>query len=54
MMRSRCTTLKAKQLFAIAADAPTSEDALYACAGMYPSIVKKFGDGILRAVRTAG
>ena len=40
-----------KQLFAIADDAPESEDALTACAGMYPSIVKKFGDGILRAVR---
>ena len=43
-----------KQLFAIAADAPQSEDALYACAGMYPSIVKKFGEGILRAIRVAG
>jgi superfamily II DNA helicase RecQ len=43
-----------KQLFAIADDAPRSEDALYACAGMFPSIVKKFGEGILRAIRAAG
>jgi DNA topoisomerase III len=43
-----------KQLFAIAEDAPETEDALSACAGMYPSIVKKFGEGILRAIRSAG